>query len=337
MVNLFANLCKPRTTAWVILALLVALAFGLSGCQALSNSPSPQGSFKPATDLADLPNNQGQLRVTFLDVGQADSILVQLPNQKVMLVDAGSNEDGPRVISELKRAGVKQIDYLVGTHPHEDHVGGIDDVIRAFPIGTVVMPKVPHTTDTYLDVLRALEAKKLKVAPAGAGLVLLDERVPLKLPTQSPVSGPRDLLLRVQLLGPVGSKYEDLNNWSAVVRVQYGETVFLLMGDAEATAESEILAAAKAARYGFTSRDLRANVLKVGHHGSSSASTKAFLEAVQPEYAVISVGAHNDYGHPHRKALSRIRAMGIRVLRTDEDGTIVFLSDGRKLTYTVSQ
>jgi beta-lactamase superfamily II metal-dependent hydrolase len=313
-----------KRSAILTLILAFLLAF-LAGCNSSGTSTSDQpaanvgtvASTTPSIPPTDNPENRPPaanpqlsgnrvLKVHFLDVGQADSILVQFPNGQNMLVDAGNNDDGPVVVSYLKSKGVSRIDYLVATHPHEDHIGGMDNVIRAFDIGQVYMPRATTTTKTFEDVLLAVKEKGLKISTARAGVTVLDQGS-----------------MKVNFVAPCGSDYEDLNNWSAVTRIQYGSTAFLLTGDAEAQSEGEMLA---------SGMNLKANVLKVGHHGSSSSTTPAFLKAVAPKYAVISVGAGNDYGHPHKETLAKLASAGVQVYRTDRDGTVVFTSDGKNIT-----
>jgi competence protein ComEC len=245
------------------------------------------------------------LKLHFIDVGQADSILVQTPSGKVMLVDAGNNADGETVVSYLKSQGVKKIDVLVGTHPHEDHVGGMDTVIYAFLVGKIYMPRATTTTKTYEDVVNAITAKGLKIAIAKGG-----------------TSIDIDPSIKADILAPNSSSYDDLNNYSVVIKLAYGQTSFMLNGDAEDVSEQEMLAK----RY-----NLKANVLKVGHHGSDSSTTPAFLKAVSPKYAIISVGAGNSYGHPAPETLARLASAGIQVYRTDEAGTIIVTSDGNTI------
>ncbi|MGB9804515.1 ComEC/Rec2 family competence protein [Desulfofundulus sp.] len=296
----------------VILALILALLLAiLAGCSnsgpttGTGTAPPPVSPEAPSVNREnDLPGKV--LKVHFLDVGQADSILVQFPDGRNMLVDAGKNDDGPRVVSYLKRQGIEKIDYLVGTHPHEDHIGGMDKVIRTFEIGRVYMPRATTTTRSFKDVLLAVKNKGLKINTARAGVTILDQGN-----------------LRAYFVAPCSSDYEDLNDWSAVTRIEYGATAFLLTGDAGARSEAEMLA---------SGANLRADVLKVGHHGSHRSTTTAFLKAVAPEYAVISVGKDNDYGHPHRETLVRLAEAGVKVYRTDRDGTIVFTSDGKNIT-----
>jgi DNA internalization-related competence protein ComEC/Rec2 len=247
----------------------------------------------------------GVLQVSFLDVGQADSILIKLPGGKTMLIDAGNNDDGKTVVNFLKSQGVKNLDVLVGTHPHEDHIGGMDDVIEAFDIEKIYMPKVTTTTRTFKDVLRAAEKKNLKITAARGGMSI-----------------PLEEGLQADILAPNSSRYEELNNYSVVIKITYKDTSFLFTGDAEKLSEQEML---------DKHYDLRADVLKVAHHGSSSGTSEEFLSAVSPEYAVISVGKNNDYGHPHRETMRRLAAHGVKVYTTAENGNLLFSSDGKRI------
>ncbi|OPX85767.1 ComEC/Rec2 family competence protein [Pelotomaculum sp. PtaB.Bin117] len=282
--------------------LLLAVLF-LAGC----SNPIIQKvntKNKPASPAVSGTQTEN-LKVHFLDVGQGDSILVQFPDGKNMLVDAGANESAPTIINYLNSNGIKRLDYLVGTHPHEDHIGSLDAVINHFEIGEVLMPKATTNTKTFRDVLAAIKNKRLRATTAKAGVSVIS-----------------DGNLSVDILGPCGDTYESLNNYSAVIKIKYGDVAFLLTGDAEALSEQEILAAGA---------DVRAQVLKVGHHGSESSTSAEFLKAVNSEYAVISVGAGNDYHHPHQVILNKLRKAVIKVLRTDQIGTIVFSTDGRNI------
>jgi beta-lactamase superfamily II metal-dependent hydrolase len=245
----------------------------------------------------------GSLVVHYIDVGQADSLFIELPNKETMLIDAGNNNDGPNVVQYIKAHGYSKITYLVATHPHEDHIGGMVYVVKNLEIGSIYMPKATTTTQTFLNLLEAIQAKGLSVQTAKAGVNIVN------------ISG-----LNVSILAPNSSQYEDLNNFSAVLKIVYKSNSFLFMGDAETLSENEI------------SGDVSADVLKVGHHGSSSSTGQSFLNKVHPKYAVISVGAGNDYGHPAQSTLDRLSAIGATVYRTDNDGTVVFTSDGTNIS-----
>lgn len=245
------------------------------------------------------------LKIHYIDVGQGDSILLQQGEQN-MLIDTGTNDSTDSLISYLKGLNLQRIDYLVLTHPHEDHIGGADKVIEQFNIGSVIMPKVTVTTKTFKDVVFAMNEKKLKAV--------------------SPVPGSEFRLGNAEcvIYGPINSRKDDLNTYSIVLKVTFGSTRFLFTGDAQVSNEQDMI------KKGY---DLRADVLKVGHHGSRTSSSKAFLEKVNPEYAVISCGKGNDYGHPHKVIMDRLKKMGIKVYRTDESGTIVCTSDGKNIKF----
>lgn len=245
------------------------------------------------------------LVVEYLDVGQADSILLS-SNGEYMLIDAGNNEDGDDVVEYLKNAGVRTLKYVVGTHPHEDHIGGMDDVINAFDVQNVLLADATSNTQTYSDVLTALENKSLTavVPEVGATFPLGDANV---------------TVLAAQ-------PAEDLNNTSIVLRATYQNTSFLFMGDAEAEVEEAILQ---------SGADIQSNVLKVGHHGSDTSTTSSFLSAVSPDAAVICCGAGNSYGHPSQATLDKLA--GIPVWRTDLNGTIYAMTDGETCRITANK
>lgn len=248
------------------------------------------------------------LKVSFIDVGQADSILVETPGGKSMLIDAGNNEDGDKVTSYIKGEGLNKVDVLVATHSHEDHIGGMDTVVNNFDIGKVYMSHGTTTTKTYQDVLTAIQNKGLKITSAkSGGSIDLDPE------------------LKIDILAPhENDVFQDLNNYSVVLKVTYKNNSFLLTGDAEDSSEVEML---------MTGADLKADVLKVGHHGSNSSTTDKFLQSISPKYAVISVGKGNDYGHPAQQTLDKLVAANVQVFRTDVDGTIVASSDGNTIAF----
>jgi len=246
-----------------------------------------------------------QLKVHFIDVGQADSILIQQGN-KSMLIDAGNNGDSETVKNYISNQGITKLDYVIGTHPHEDHLGGLDYVINSFEIGNIYMPKVTSTTKTFKDVVSAIQNKGMQITTP--------------VPGDSFKLGQADC----KILAPNSSSYEDVNNYSIVIKVTFGNNSFMFTGDAEAISETEMI------NKGF---DLKADVLKVGHHGSSSSTSDEFLKKVNPKYSVISVGKDNDYGHPHKETMDKLKDSGITVYRTDESGTIICTSDGNNISF----
>ena len=257
-------------------------------------------------DYADVENSGSSsfvLDVQIIDVGQADCTLIKMPDGQNMLIDAGNNSDGGYLVDYLESEDVEKIDYLIGTHPHADHIGGMDDIIENFEIGKIYMPRVTSNTQTFEEVLQAIKDKGLKIETATAGKTVLEGEV------------------FAQFISPVGEYYEELNDYSAVLKLTYGSKSFLFMGDAEALAEKEIL----------QKFDVKSDVLKVGHHGSSTSSHNAFLKAVNPEIAVISVGEGNDYGHPHKSVLKRLEKIGTRLYRTDLNGTVKVYCDGKSI------
>ncbi len=261
----------------------------------LAPVPAQQPPEKPATNL----------KVHFIDVGQGDCILIE-DGTSAMLIDAGNPENGPGIVSYIKNLGTQKLNFVLATHPHADHIGGMADVINAFDVEKIIMPKATHTTRTFENLLLTIQNKGLKIT--------------------APVPGTEYKLgdASFTILAPNSSSYKDLNDYSVVIKLKYGSTSFLFTGDAEAVSENEILAR------GY---DVKANVLKVGHHGSTSSTTERFLDAVSPRYAVICVGANNQYGHPAPETLSKLAERGIKIYRTDEAGTIVATSDGKSISF----
>jgi beta-lactamase superfamily II metal-dependent hydrolase len=247
-------------------------------------------------------NTTGDLRAYFLDVGQGDSSVI-LFKDKVILIDAGEVDQGDRVVSDLEKLGVTRIDLLVATHPHSDHIGGMQKVLAHFPVGKVLDSGIPTTSSLYEYFLKSVDEKNIPYVVAEQG-----ETIDL------------DPSLRILVLSPPKEHIgDDLNTNSIVLRISYGTVNLLYTGDATTAAEDALEK---------TGYPLDAQVLKVGHHGSSGSSSAAFLGRVDPEVAVISVGADNDYGHPHQETLERLKTAGPLVLRTDRDGTILVESDG---------
>lgn len=247
----------------------------------------------------------GTLKVHYIDVGQADAILIQQGNHN-MLIDAGNNTDSDLVTNYLKQQEVEKLDYVIGTHPHEDHIGGLDTVINSFDVEKVLMPEVTATTNTYKDVITAIQDKNLKITAPNVG-------------DSYDLGG-----ANWTILAPNSNSYEDTNNYSIVIKLKFGNNSFIFTGDAEDVSEGEVLA---------KQLDIQADVLKVGHHGSSSSTTDSFLNAVNPKYAVILCGKDNKYGHPMQSTMDKLKAKNIEVYRTDENGTIVATSNGEDITF----
>ena len=247
---------------------------------------------------------EGTLRVHYLDVGQGDSEFLELPDGKTMLIDAGVADAAPTVVDYVRKLGYSRIDYVVATHPHADHIGGMATVLKAFDVGEVWAPRASANTKTFEKFLDTVASKGLSINTAEAGKVLLDEGG-----CEAAILSPRS-----------GASYEDLNDWSVVLKVVYGKRAFLFTGDAS----TEVIDAAHAGAV---------DVLKVGHHGSRSSTTKALIASLGPEAAVIEVGANNDYGHPTKQALNALSDNGVTIYRTDEDGTCVAMCDGSAITW----
>lgn len=249
-------------------------------------------SIQTGNDCITTIPQDNNLRVYCLDVGQGDSIVIT-NNNKTMLIDASTNEMGSRVVKYLNDLGIKKIDYLVGTHPHEDHIGGLDNVIKNFDIGTIYMPNVVATTKTFEEVIDAISAKKLKVT--------------------SPKTGDKFTVGNAECeVMSIRNDKDDYNNCSIVIKMDFNNVSYLFTGDAEESVES-------------SRKWPHIDVLKVGHHGSNTSSSKNFLEQIKPEVALISVGQGNTYGHPTQATLKRLSNIGAKIYRTDENGTILLI------------
>ena len=248
------------------------------------------------------------LKVHFLDVGQGDSIFIELPTNETILIDASIKDASNKIINYLREENVSKIDYVFATHPHSDHIGGMSAVIKAFDIGQIYMPKAVTTTKTYENLLLTIKDKNLKIKTAKAGNTIID--------TDD---------LKLVVLAPNQDSYESLNNYSIVLKLTYKEKSFLFTGDAETLSEKEITG------------DVEADVLKVGHHGSRTSTSQAFLNKVNPSYAVISVGLNNDYKHPHQEVLDRLEKKNIKIYRTDQNGDIMFTTDGYNIDVKVEK
>jgi len=249
------------------------------------------------------------LTVHFIDVGQGDSELLQFAGKNV-LIDGGTPDMGSRVESYLRTYGVSSLYLVVATHPHDDHIGGLLTILNDLLVGQVLDSGQTHTSQTFQNYLNLIDRKNIPFSTAERGQTIdLDTR------------------LKIEVLSPPATHFagDDLNQNSVVLKVTYNKVSFLFMGDAGFVAENSIMAA------GY---DLKSDVLKVGHHGSSSASGSAFLAKVKPTSSIIEVGAGNDYGHPTQATLGALQNTGSKIYRTDTNGNIVVTTDGQ--TYSVS-
>ncbi|NRT70146.1 ComEC/Rec2 family competence protein [Clostridium beijerinckii] len=244
--------------------------------------------------------------VHYIDVGQGDCILVQV-NNKNLLIDSGPKSDRRKLFNYLSELNLNKLDYVIATHPHEDHIGNMDDIIKTYSIGTFYAPKVESTTKSFEDMVDALKDKNLKVH------VLKKDSNSIDLGENT----------KVNVFSPNKDFYYNLNNYSPVIKIQYGNISFLFTGDAEKEVEKEIL---------NNNEDISADVLKVGHHGSSTSTSKDFLKKVNPSIAVISVGKDNIYNHPDAITTKLLDDSNIKTYRTDKDGTIVICSDGSTIS-----
>jgi competence protein ComEC len=261
-----------------------------SSSAASPSSPAPAG---------------GNLTVSFIYVGQGDSILISHEGHG-MLIDAGTEESSGTVVNFIKSQKITSLDYCIGTHPHEDHIGGMDSVINTYPVNAIIMPNVTNNTKSFSDVLAAIQRKKLSITRPQAGKSYNFEGA------------------EFTVYAPNSKKYDELNDYSVVTKLVYGSTSFLFTGDAQTDSENEML------KKGY---NLKADVLKVAHHGSNTSTSKKFLKAVNPKYAVISAGKGNDYKLPSDKIVKRLNNAGIKVYRTDRDGTITATTDGKTISF----
>lgn len=294
-----------------LLAIFVAATMLLSGCSALESAQKlgerlndPIFQSEPATETEEKTtsgSNGNSALVHFFDVGQGDSEFIELPDGKTILIDGSTRSAGDIVVSDITELGYDTIDYVIATHPHEDHIGGLTDVFDAFQIGSVVMSDGVTTTKTFEKFLNKIE----------------EYNIPVSVPAPSSIIAEGNGYV-LTCLGPINKGYDDLNEYSIVVKLVVNGTSFLFTGDAEALNENEMLQAGA---------EVNADVLKVGHHGSSTSTSEAFLSAVSPEVAIISCGVDNEYGHPHDETLEKLSAANVETYRTDLNGDItVFVS-----------
>lgn len=252
---------------------------------------------------------EGEMEVTVVDVGQGESIYIKA-NDKNVLIDAGENDCEQLIVDFLKSKGVKYLDLVIGTHPHSDHIGGLDSVIREIDTNMVLFPPMTKsqtpTTKTFKDVLEAIDETDTQLLTAKPGQVFN--------------FGGGSILT---IVGPL-NEYKDLNDISIVSRLDFGEVSFLFTGDAEEKAEKDMLSS----KY-----DLDVDILSAGHHGSSSSTSKEFFNECSPSHVNISCGENNKYNHPHREIISLLDKTNTPYCRTDLNGNITYITDGK--TYEV--
>ena len=262
-----------------LLIVLILIVSSFTGCS-VSNILDTYTLETPITEEI-MPATPGEdLEVYFFDVGQADCIFSLLPNGQTMLIDAGNNGDGIRLVQEIRNLGVDTIDYLIGTHPHEDHIGGLDDIINNFNIKNLYMPNKTTDTRTFEDVVNAIANKNLQITKPIPGSMIY-----------------QDADLKIKILAPNSPDYNNLNNYSIAIRMDYKNNSFLFTGDGEKEVEDEILA---------QNFDVDVDVFKAGHHGSTTSNSERFLDKVTPEYTIIQVGENNEYGHPHDEIIETL-------------------------------
>jgi competence protein ComEC len=321
---------KLKKPLIILTAILLILAMGTSctttsdeetiddeaNIENLEDEPEPEGnddgndSQEPdAPDEDEEPPDErapptGKLEVHFIDVGQGDSILIKAPRKNI-LIDGGGRCN--TVLNYLSNQGIKSLDYVIGTHPHADHIGGLINVMQSMPVGAIIDPAVAHTTKTFEDYLTIIDQKGILFTEGRAGMIW-------------DLGGGA----KMQLLHPTSPSKSDLNNASIVVRLTFGEVSFLFTGDAESAAEKQILSR------GY---ELNSTILKVGHHGSETSTSQAFLTAVKPEAAIIMCCKTNSYGHPHQETLAKLSASNVNIYRTDLNGNIVVVTDGQTYSF----
>ena len=293
----------------LILLLAVCVLIGLVSCAHITHDPvhiseaSKAESREDSSEEESVPTGEKRfLTVHYIDVGQGDCELIEFPDGKIMLIDAGEYDQATKVIRYLQKRGHDRIDYLVASHPHSDHIGALKQIIETLPVGEIYMPDVSTDTPTYIKLTETILKKGIPTKVAKDGV---------KIETNGEYT--------IDFFGPVRI-VDDLNNDSAVIMIQYGEKKFLFMADAGEEEENTL------------TMNLNCDVLKVGHHGSYSSSSKTFLLKSTPEIGIISCAKVNDYGHPHAAALNRLLKAGVKLYGTYDNGTIVITCDGTTLT-----
>ena len=296
------NSGKKKSPILIIVVLLIVVGAAIAAWQfGLFDSLLNMGDTEPSVTRADV---DGSIEIHFIDVGQADATFI-VTEAGTMLIDAGSRRSGPRVVEYLQEMGITEITYVVATHPHEDHIGGMDLILNGFTVGHVLLPDISHTTRTYERMVEAIETHNISTSAPLAGHTFEMGDVAFTVIHPSTNNNGRNL-----------------NNWSLSLRVDFGNVSMITTGDAEVPAEREMIA---------TGINLQADILRLGHHGSRTSTAQEFLDAVNPSIAIIQVGEDNDYGHPHSEVMDRLYEAGLRIYRNDHHGNIVLTTDGTSI------
>lgn len=283
---------KKKKIISSIIGIIVVLLAGYFGIDLTQDSKVPKDS---------------ELMISYMDVGQGDAAYIKV-NGNDILIDAGPRSNSKELLEQLKAKNIDDFELVIATHPHEDHIGGMVDVFKEYEVKTFYSPKITHTTKTYENLVKAVKDEGLKTKELKGGMVIdLGEGA------------------KFEVFTPQKSEYEELNDYSPIMKLSFGDTSYLFTGDAEKLAEEEALAKYK--------NSLDSDVIKFGHHGSSSSSSNAFIEAVSPKYGIISCAKDNKYGHPHRETLDIIKKYNIKTFRTDTDGEIILTSDGKSINF----
>lgn len=291
----------------IITLLCITLIFSLTCCskkpiEFSSDDLIPENVVRSANLTSQ--DSVNKIIVHYIDVGQGDCIFIELPNRETLLIDAGTSKSYTDIITYIKNLGYVSIDYVVATHPHADHIGSMNKILRDFIVEQFYMPEVYPKTRMFGTMINTIKEKQIPVCLSRYGTIIIEQY---------------DFSIKV--LSPISEGYSNINNYSLVIKIDYGESEFLFTGDAEILIEEKLL---------YNNVDIDSDILKVGHHGSRSSSSEAFVKEVSPDIAVISCGTNNKYGHPHAETINTLVEQDIEFYQTNEVGTIVIEADEKE-------